>query len=320
MSNFQGICAALRLMAAAGLSLLIAFGASAQTVRYIHTDGLGSPVLVTDKDRNVVERSEYEPYGSILNRPLSDDVAYAGHIGDAITGLTYMQQRYYDPAVGRFLSSDPIGSQNGANFNRYWYGGNNPYRYIDPDGRLGKDKDGNSEPTIPVANMDTITVTPTTDSSWSWITDRNWFTGDGSLTDFGAIWHDIYYPLMDTPEGAPFKLAGLAGKGFFWFEGASNFSRELRVADLGVKGTVTELRGAFTVKDGVATMRVDMLEGRILNPYRIVDNMVETARATGATSLRIEASFANEKLFDFLARRYNVVSEGANETITISLK
>ncbi|MDQ1091082.1 RHS repeat-associated protein [Xanthomonas sacchari] len=137
MSNFQGIRAALRLMAAAGLSLLVAFGASAQTVHYIHTDGLGSVVLVTDKDRNSIERSEYEPYGDLLNHPLTEAPAYAGHVMDAATGLTYMQQRYYDQGIGRFLSVDPIDSSSMSTdkFNRYLYANNNPYRYNDPDGR-----------------------------------------------------------------------------------------------------------------------------------------------------------------------------------------
>ncbi|MCW0402865.1 RHS repeat-associated core domain-containing protein [Xanthomonas sacchari] len=137
MSNFQGIRAALRLMAAAALSLLIAFGASAQTVRYIHTDGLGSVVLVTDKDRNVIERSEYEPYGSLLNRPITDGPGYSGHVMDASTGLSYMQQRYYDPVIGRFLSVDPIPvtSNSPKKFSRYFYANNSPYGFIDPDGR-----------------------------------------------------------------------------------------------------------------------------------------------------------------------------------------
>ena len=58
---------------------------------------------------------------------------------DRETGLTYMQQRYYDPQIGRFLSVDPVtaNSGTGANFNRYWYANNNPYKFIDPDGRLG---------------------------------------------------------------------------------------------------------------------------------------------------------------------------------------
>lgn len=139
MSNFQGIRAAMRLMAAAGLSLLVAFGASAQTVRYIHTDGLGSPVVVTDKDRNVIERSEYEPYGELLNRPITDGPGYTGHAMDSTTGLTYMQQRYYDQSVGLFLSVDPVKVDiKKVNFNRYVYAAANPYKFTDPDGRTIK--------------------------------------------------------------------------------------------------------------------------------------------------------------------------------------
>ncbi|MBB6368417.1 RHS repeat-associated protein [Xanthomonas sacchari] len=140
MSNFQGICAVMRLMAATALLLFVAFGASAQTVRYIHTDGLGSVVLVTDKDRNVLERREYEPYGSTVNQPVTDGPGYTGHVMDAATGLTYMQQRYYDPVIGRFLSVDPIttNASAGANFNRYKYAANNPYFFTDPDGRCEK--------------------------------------------------------------------------------------------------------------------------------------------------------------------------------------
>ena len=50
-----------------------------------------------------------------------------------------MQQRYYDPVALRFLSPDPVdvSTTDGSNFNRYWYANNNPYRFIDPDGRLG---------------------------------------------------------------------------------------------------------------------------------------------------------------------------------------
>ena len=48
-----------------------------------------------------------------------------------------MQQRYYDPVAGRFLSVDPVttDAKTGGYFNRYVYGNNNPYKYKDPDGR-----------------------------------------------------------------------------------------------------------------------------------------------------------------------------------------
>ena len=120
------------------VAALAASGAQAQTtVEYIHTDALGSPVAVTDASGNVIERSEYAPYGELLNRPQTDGPGYTGHVQDASTGLTYMQQRYYDPGVGRFLSVDPVEADphSGGLFNRYMYAANNPYTFIDPDGR-----------------------------------------------------------------------------------------------------------------------------------------------------------------------------------------
>lgn len=111
--------------------------AHALTVEYIHTDALGTPVAVTNSAGVVIERSEYEPYGQLLNRPLTDGPGYTGHVSDAATGLSYMQQRYYDPGIGRFLSVDPVtaNGNTGANFNRYWYANSNPYKFTDPDGR-----------------------------------------------------------------------------------------------------------------------------------------------------------------------------------------
>jgi RHS repeat-associated core domain len=55
----------------------------------------------------------------------------------------YMQARYYDPAVGRFLSVDPAGPTPGNpfSFNRYDYTDNNPINHTDPDGRCS-DADG----------------------------------------------------------------------------------------------------------------------------------------------------------------------------------
>ncbi len=110
--------------------------ARAETVTYLHTDLLGSVVLETDQNRNVVQRYEYEPYG-LPRQAIADAPGYTGHVHDAGSGLVYMQQRYYDPEVGQFLSVDPVGVEvaAAANFNRYWYGNNNPYTFVDPDGR-----------------------------------------------------------------------------------------------------------------------------------------------------------------------------------------
>ena len=107
------------------------------TVYYYYTDAVHSAVAVTDAHGNVIERTYYAPYGAVLNRDLRDGPGYSGHEEDPETGLVYMQQRYYDPEAGQFLSVDPVDVDptSGGNFNRYEYAKDNPYRYTDPDGR-----------------------------------------------------------------------------------------------------------------------------------------------------------------------------------------
>ena len=85
----------------------------------------------------MIETSEYEPYGDLLNRPNDDRAGYTGHVMDAASGLTYMQQRYYDPTIGRFLSRDAVTAYEKpmTNFNPYAYAFNNPYAFKDPGGR-----------------------------------------------------------------------------------------------------------------------------------------------------------------------------------------
>lgn len=111
--------------------------AQAQYVEYIHTDALGSPVAVTDSNRVVLEHTDYEPYGKVLNHSVHDDPGYAGHVSDSAIGLGYMQQRYYDAQLGIFISTDPISveSTRAHNFNRYGYANENPYSFKDWDGR-----------------------------------------------------------------------------------------------------------------------------------------------------------------------------------------
>ena len=115
-------------------------GTSNHTVTYQHTDALGSPVAVTNQAGQVIDRTQWEPYGAAIGKPAYDGIGYTGHAMDGVTGLTYMQQRYYDPGIGRFLSVDPVTADGntGGNFNRYWYANNNPYRFLDPDGRAAR--------------------------------------------------------------------------------------------------------------------------------------------------------------------------------------
>ena len=108
-------------------------------VTYIHTDGLGSPVARTNSAGAIISVTRYEPYG-LTAGGAQPTIGFTGHVNDAETGLTYMQQRYYDPVAGRFLSIDPVttDANTGSSFNRYDYASNNPFKFIDPDGRETK--------------------------------------------------------------------------------------------------------------------------------------------------------------------------------------
>ena len=111
-------------------------GAETEDVFYWHNDALGSQIAAT-QGATVAQTTEHEPYGRMLNRTNNNRIGYTGHVMDQATGLIYMQQRYYDPLIPRFLSVDPItiySNPVGA-FNRYRYANNNPYKFTDPDGR-----------------------------------------------------------------------------------------------------------------------------------------------------------------------------------------
>jgi RHS repeat-associated protein len=105
------------------------------TITYLHTDPLGSPVAETNTAGTVIRRNRFEPFGYPLNTPTEGMPSYTGHQYDSYTDLIYAQQRFYDSKAGRFPSIDPLTGIG----NRYWYGNNNPYRFVDPDGRQAAD-------------------------------------------------------------------------------------------------------------------------------------------------------------------------------------
>ena len=107
---------------------------------YQFTDLLGSPVAGTDATGAVSWRERYTPFGEKMLKPaqLDNQASFTGHIDDIATGLTYMQARYYDPNIGRFLSIDPVEFADTGDtryFNRYSYTFNDPINAIDPDGQ-----------------------------------------------------------------------------------------------------------------------------------------------------------------------------------------
>jgi RHS repeat-associated protein len=104
---------------------------------WYHQDMLDSTRLLTNHNGQVVQRYDYAPFGDTSSTltSFSNDIQYTGHRGDEDNDLIYMNARYYDPQLARFISADSVIPADGAQaLNRYSYVYNNPVLYSDPTG------------------------------------------------------------------------------------------------------------------------------------------------------------------------------------------
>lgn len=133
------------------LLIVLATSSSAKAlggrITYVYTDPQGTPLAEADTSGNVIASFDYKPYGSQALGTPPNGPGYTGHVNDPDTSLVYMQARYYDAAIGRFLSMDPVPPSPSKLFttNRYSYAHDNPVTFIDPDGKevrvTGSDED-----------------------------------------------------------------------------------------------------------------------------------------------------------------------------------
>lgn len=110
-------------------------GSNGKTLFVLH-DRLGSARRFVDAAGTVVARHDYGAFGKLEASAGSAPVQlFAGIIRDE-TGLFYARQRYYDPAIARFISIDPLIGTPGSpsSHNAYAYAANNPLRFRDPLG------------------------------------------------------------------------------------------------------------------------------------------------------------------------------------------
>jgi len=109
--------------------------AGVESIVYLYADQLMTNRLATDAARAVVWRWEGEAFGNTPAQELAGvrvNLRFPGQYFDEETNLHYNRFRYYDPELGRYITSDPIGLNGGLN--TYLYVGGNPINEIDPNG------------------------------------------------------------------------------------------------------------------------------------------------------------------------------------------
>lgn len=120
------------------------------SVYFYRKDAQGNIIAILDSNGTVVVKYNYDAWGRHnITDADGEPIMDAEHIGylnpfryrsyyyDTETRLYYLQTRYYDPEVGRFISQDDIDYAepeviNGINL--YAYCGNNPVMNVDPNG------------------------------------------------------------------------------------------------------------------------------------------------------------------------------------------
>jgi RHS repeat-associated protein len=114
-------------------------GSGGVVLYYVHADHLDTPRLITDTSNNLRWRWDSDAFGT--NAPSENptglgtfeySLRFPGQQYDGVMGLHYNYFRDYDPAVGRYIESDPIGLNGGLNTYAYAYG--QPIRFVDPSG------------------------------------------------------------------------------------------------------------------------------------------------------------------------------------------
>ncbi len=107
---------------------------TANNIYTYHNDHLGTPRVLTDQNKNIVWQSSYTPFGEATKSvtTVENNLRFSGQYFDEETELHYNWFRYYDPATGRYITSDRIGLGDGLN--TYAYVGGNPLKYFDPNG------------------------------------------------------------------------------------------------------------------------------------------------------------------------------------------
>ncbi|MCX6750353.1 MAG: hypothetical protein NTZ83_02765, partial [Candidatus Pacearchaeota archaeon] len=145
-----------------------------------HNDYSGTVSLITNSSGGVVEQTFYEPFGGILEGGNESRYSYEGKEFSSATEDFDFHFRKYDPSLMIFTQPDSVIADvyDPQSLNRYAFERNNPYKYVDEDGKI---------PQKPLANLQNA-----------------WRFGNGN--EFSKLGQDLTNTL-NSKEFAPYRFA-----------------------------------------------------------------------------------------------------------------
>ena len=120
-------------------SLIYNNGTTTTTYYYI-TNLQGDVMYLVDASGSEVAAYDYDPYGKVItstgNLAELNPLRYRGYYYDTETGFYYLQSRYYDPEISRFINADSYAStgQGFLGYNTFVYCANSPITLADSEG------------------------------------------------------------------------------------------------------------------------------------------------------------------------------------------
>ena len=263
------------------------------TLYYYVLNAQGDVIALADQNGNLIAKYSYDPWGKLLsvtpNGWLDEQNAYylevaeanplryRGYYYDAETGFYYLQSRYYDPEIGRFINADSYASTDATGLlstNMFAYCENDPVNRSDPSGEAF------SLITIAVGATVGALVNAAGTAVANVAAGKAWNDGIGLALLSGAVSGAVSTVSMNPAARLAISAVASAAESVYdqvKNDGSVNFGR--LTADVAV-GTISgyrgyignDLTGAF-VKSG------KMLKGQIKNAFKSKSTVDKLKRA-----------------------------------------
>lgn len=224
---------------------------------------MGDVIGITESDGNIIAAYNYDEWGNVLSTDFADEenteqvqlananpLRYRGYYQDAETGYYYLQSRYYDPSICRFINADAfqllyLTKNDYAGINMFAYCNNDPVNRIDIGGMVSY------RTTIKTTKVSTRNYNFTINASISFKKIRNMIETKGLVVALlGVVALFIPEPSVSKIVGAALTITGAVYTALGYILSRTSIGNKTVRLRLSVKGKIITYRKDYTVYKG----------------------------------------------------------------------